>query len=82
MTPINPPSNRRDAGHKHDAPPPVPEHVRHTQLRQEEGGLQVDAERVLELLERDVEDVGDAAPVARVSNEDVRPGLPMLRLEV
>lgn len=82
MTSINPPSNRRNARNEHDAAPPLPEHMRHAQLRQQEGRLQVDPERVLELLERDVEDVGDAAPVARVGDEYVRPRLAVLDLEV
>lgn len=82
MTPINPPTNRRNTRHKHDAPPPAPEHVRHAELGQQKRRLQVDPERVRELVERDVEDVGDAAAVPGVGDEHVRPALPVLGREV
>lgn len=46
--------------------------MRDAQFRKDEGGPQVDVEGVVELVDGDVGDVGDALAVAGVGDEDVR----------
>lgn len=68
----------REAADEDDPAPPPLLHGGHAELGEEEAGAEVDAEGVVELLQGDVEDVGDPLAVAGVADEDVRAGLAVL----
>lgn len=71
MAPVNPASVRGERGNEDDPAPSAGGHTRDTKLGEDEGCAQVDAERVVELVETDVGDVGDAFAVPGVGYEDV-----------
>jgi hypothetical protein len=71
MAPVYPPADSGDGADKHDAAPALVLHPRDAVLGEQEAGTQVDVERIVKLVERDVGDLGDALAIARVGDEDV-----------
>ena len=69
---------RSDGGNEDDAAPFLRLHMGYAELREDEGGAQVHADRVVELLQAHVQDAGPADPLPRVRDEDVRPRLAVL----
>jgi hypothetical protein len=61
-------SDRRDI---HNSSPSLLEHVRHSQLRDDERASQIDIDCVVPLLDVDIEDVARALAVTCIHNENV-----------
>ena len=68
MTPVYTPTLGRDAGHEDYAAPVLILHVGDGIFGQDEGGAEVDLDRVVEFRNGDVDDVGDALAVAGVGD--------------
>lgn len=81
VAPVDAAPVRRQAADEDDAPPPLGLHVRDRELAQDEACAQVHRERVVELVDGDVQDVGDALAVPGVGHEHVRAVLPVLGLD-
>ena len=71
MAPVEARAVRRDRRHIHDAAPALGPHAVDHALVQHKRRRQVRAQRVLELGDADVPDVGHALAVARVGDQDV-----------
>lgn len=80
VAPVDAASVGRQTADEDDPAPLVRLHVRDGQLAQDEARSQVHGERVVELVNGDVQDVGDPLSVASVGDEDVRAVLSMLGL--
>lgn len=65
-----------------DAAPVLGLHVRNGQLGQDEAGAQVDGEGIVELVDGDIQDAGDAFPIAGIGHQDIRAVLSVLGLDL
>lgn len=71
MTPVDSTPDGSNRAHKHEPAPPLLLHPRHAELGQDEAGAQIDVERVVKLVDVNVQNIRDALAVARVGHEDV-----------
>lgn len=82
MTSVDAAARGSERANEDDAAPLLGLHVRDGQLAEDKTGAQVDGQRVVELVNGDVEDARDALAVAGVGDENVGPVLAVLLLEL